>query len=158
MVMTPKQIAFIINETTDCTMKKQHKFRAAWIVAAALAVVGAIAWTLKGDGAASGTDMQLSSAAMAGRADYNAFCAECHGINGSGTDKGPTFVHAVYNPGHHSDAAFARAVAQGVRQHHWRFGDMPAQPEVTDAQLEAIVRYVRAVQESNGITYQAHRM
>lgn len=139
-------------------MKKQHRTRAIWIVTAALAVVGAIAYTLKDDGAASGADMQLSSAALAGRSAYNAACAGCHGSNGSGTDKGPAFVHAVYNPGHHSDAAFALAVAQGVRQHHWKFGDMPAQPNVTAEQLQAIVRYVRAVQESRGITFQPHKM
>ncbi|MEO8855652.1 MAG: hypothetical protein ABI343_01560 [Burkholderiaceae bacterium] len=51
----------------------------------------------------------------------------------------------IYNPGHLPDASFARAVAQGVRKHHWRFGDMPAQPQIDRAQLDAIVQYVRAV-------------
>ena len=78
--------------------------------------------------------------------------------NGAGTNKGPPFVHEVYNPGHHPDSAFARAVSQDTRQHHWKFGDMPAQPQVTAEQLEVIVRYVRAVQESHGITYQPHKM
>ena len=86
------------------------------------------------------------------------FATHCHGSNGAGTDKGPPFVHAVYNPGHHSDTSFARAVTQGVRQHHWRFGDMPGQPQVDNAQLDAIVRYVRAVQVANGIRSQPHTM
>jgi len=102
--------------------------------------------------------MKLSQAALAGKPAYDANCAQCHGSYGAGTDKGPPFVHAVYNPGHHSDASFARAVAQGVRQHHWRFGDMPAQPQVNQAQLDAIVRFVRAVQQANGMVYSAHPM
>ena len=73
-------------------------------------------------------------------------------------NEGPPFVHAIYNPGHHSDTSFARAVEQGVRQHHWKFGDMPAQPQVTRDQFQSILRYVRAVQEANGITYQSHRI
>jgi hypothetical protein len=60
-------------------------------------------------------------------------------------------IHRVYHPGHHGDAAFALAIKIGVRQHHWRFGDMPAQPKVADEQVAAIVRFVREVQTANGI-------
>jgi mono/diheme cytochrome c family protein len=142
-------------------MKKTRNFRSVWIAALVVAGLATFAWTQLGDRAATGAgdaNPQFSQAALAGKAAYDANCSECHGSNGAGTDKGPPFVHAVYNPGHHSDASFARAVSQGVRQHHWKFGDMPAQPHVTGEQLEAIVRYVRAVQESRGITYQPHKM
>ena len=100
----------------------------------------------------------LSPLAVSGQRAYDANCAQCHGAYGLGTDKGPPFLNPIYNPGHHPDASFARAVAQGVRQHHWRFGDMPAQPQVDQAQLEAIVQYVRAVQQANGIVYSEHKM
>jgi YHS domain-containing protein len=50
------------------------------------------------------------------------------------------------------------AVRRGVPRHHWPFGDMPAQPQVTDDQLAQIVRYVRELQQANGIVYQEHRM
>ena len=63
-----------------------------------------------------------------------------------------------YRPGHHGDAAFAMAVRNGVRQHHWRFGNMPPQPQVSDRELKAIVRYVREMQIANGIRYKPHRM
>ncbi|KAB2849084.1 MAG: cytochrome c, partial [Hyphomicrobiaceae bacterium] len=66
-------------------------------------------------------------------------------------DKGPPLIHRVYHPGHHGDAAFFLAAKQGVRQHHWRFGDMAALPHVSDQQLAAIVRFVREVQAANGI-------
>ncbi|NJO35044.1 MAG: cytochrome c [Rhodospirillales bacterium] len=45
----------------------------------------------------------------------------------------------------------SRAVKTGVRQHHWRFGDMPPQPRVTEEQVAAIVGFVREVQTANGI-------
>jgi cytochrome c len=100
----------------------------------------------------------LSPMALSGQRAYDATCAKCHGAYGLGTDKGPPFLNPIYNPGHHSDEAFLRAVRNGVRQHHWRFGDMPAQPAVSDEEVQLIVRYVREVQQANGIVYQEHRM
>jgi mono/diheme cytochrome c family protein len=86
-----------------------------------------------------------------GKMNYDAYCASCHGVNAVGTDKGPTFLHRVYHPGHHSDKAFLVAPRQGARAHHWKFGDMKPVEKVTDAQLETIVKYVRALQKANGI-------
>ncbi len=100
----------------------------------------------------------LSAQAAAGQKAFDATCASCHGRFATGTDKGPPFLHDIYNPGHHADEAFLRAVRQGVRQHHWRFGDMPAQPQVSDAQLTQIVRYVRELQQANGIRFKPHQM
>lgn len=100
----------------------------------------------------------LSAQALAGKAPFDANCAACHGAAGVGTDRGPPLVHQIYNPGHHPDAAFFSAAHNGVRHHHWHFGDMPPQPQVTDADLAAIVAYVRGLQEAAGIVYQEHRM
>lgn len=101
---------------------------------------------------------KLSSIASAGKVAFDANCARCHGRNAAGTDQGPPLVHDIYNPGHHGDAAFFSAVRRGVQQHHWPFGNMPAQPHVSDAEIAAIVRYVRELQSANGITYRPHRM
>ena len=143
-------------------MKQIVKQSAIWIVAAlVVAGVVGVTGTQLGESETTppgGTDRSLASAVPAGRATYDANCAGCHGSQGFGTDKGPPLVHPIYNPGHHSDASFARAVSQGVRQHHWKFGDMPAQPQVTQQQFDAIVRHVREMQESHGITYQPHKM
>lgn len=100
----------------------------------------------------------LSDVAAHGKLAFDANCASCHGVNASGTDKGPPLVHDYYNPGHHADGAFFLAAKLGVRQHHWRFGDMPSQPQVTREQLATIIRYVRELQVANGITYRPHRM
>lgn len=101
---------------------------------------------------------QLSPQAAEGKAAFNAVCATCHGTNAAGSDKGPPLVHDIYNPGHHSDAAFYLAAQRGVRQHHWRFGNMPAQPQISEAEIRDIVQYVRELQLANGITYKPHRM
>jgi mono/diheme cytochrome c family protein len=100
----------------------------------------------------------LSDVAARGKVAFDANCATCHGANASGTDQGPPLVHDIYNPGHHADGAFFLAAKLGVRQHHWPFGNMPPQPQVTEVQVAEIVRYVRELQIANGITYRPHRM
>lgn len=100
----------------------------------------------------------LSAQGAAGRAAFDAHCAACHGNNGGGTDHGPPLVHDIYNPGHHPDGSFQRAVRMGVQQHHWPYGNMAPLPQVTDAQLAAIVRYVRELQQANGIVERPHQM
>lgn len=86
-----------------------------------------------------------------GKMMYDRFCASCHGANAVGTDKGPTFLHRVYHPGHHGDQAFLLAPKQGARAHHWKFGDMKPVKDVNDAQLQSILKYIRALQKANGI-------
>jgi hypothetical protein len=60
-------------------------------------------------------------------------------------------VHRVYHSGLHADVAFDLAVRRGVRAHHWSFGDMPPQPELTPTEVASITRYVRELQKANGI-------
>jgi mono/diheme cytochrome c family protein len=86
-----------------------------------------------------------------GKMNYGAYCASCHGKTAGGSDKGPTFIHWVYHPGHHGDGAFFIASKRGARAHHWRFGDMKPVEGVTEAQLETIVEYVRGIQQANGL-------
>ena len=88
----------------------------------------------------------------AGQRAYDTTCAACHGPAGRGTAQGPAFVDRIYKPSHHADAAFAIAVRQGVAAHHWSFGDMPPQPDVSATELAEIVAYVRALQVAAGIT------
>ena len=94
---------------------------------------------------------ELSPEAQAGGQSFVENCAKCHGMIGGGTDSGPPLIHKIYEPNHHGDFAFLRAVRQGTRSHHWRFGDMPPQPQVTDEQISAIVKFIREVQRANGI-------
>jgi mono/diheme cytochrome c family protein len=82
---------------------------------------------------------------------FNANCARCHGARATGTDAGPPLVHIVYEPSHHADIAFQRAVAMGVPSHHWRFGNMPPIPGVDEGQVARITAYVRWLQRQAGI-------
>jgi mono/diheme cytochrome c family protein len=87
----------------------------------------------------------------AGETAFDANCASCHGTRALGTDRGPPLVHIIYEPSHHADAAFVLAAAQGVRAHHWSFGDMPPVPGVGRETIAAIIAYVRHLQRLVGI-------
>ena len=93
----------------------------------------------------------LTNQAVEGYTIYNANCSTCHGLNGAGTNKGPPFVHKIYEPNHHGDASFHQAVKNGVRAHHWPFGNMPPVPNVSDDDVALIVTYIRELQRANGI-------
>lgn len=126
--------------------------------------IGAAAWrSFGGKDSAGATALAvqvptLSAQASIGAVAFDSNCSACHGKNGSGSGQGPPLVHDIYNPGHHADESFARAVHQGVQQHHWRFGNMAPLPQVSDSQLDAIVRYVRELQQANGIVSRPHQM
>jgi mono/diheme cytochrome c family protein len=93
----------------------------------------------------------LSPLATQGERAFGENCAACHGLNAAGSGKGPPLIHKIYEPGHHADMSIVRAVTLGVRAHHWPFGDMPPQTQVTPAQTRAIIAYLREVQRANGI-------
>ncbi|MGR3322910.1 MAG: c-type cytochrome [Pseudooceanicola sp.] len=94
----------------------------------------------------------LSPEAKMGRRAFDAACADCHGENATGRKgSGPPLVHKIYEPSHHADMSFQLAVQNGVRAHHWEFGDMPPQPGLTRADVTNIVAYVRELQRANGI-------
>jgi len=94
----------------------------------------------------------LPARAEAGKTLYDRNCAACHGVAAAGqAGVAPPLIHKIYEPSHHGDIAFQMAAQNGVRAHHWRFGDMPPIAGVTQAQIDAIVAYVRALQSENGI-------
>lgn len=87
-----------------------------------------------------------------GAAAFTAHCADCHGTNGAGRDGiAPPLIHKIYEPSHHGDMSFQLAVKQGVRAHHWSFGDMPPVAGLASADVAPIIAYVRTVQRANGI-------
>lgn len=94
---------------------------------------------------------RLSAEAQRGKAAFEQYCQQCHGDWGQGSQSGPPLIHKIYEPSHHGDAAFFFAITRGSRQHHWNFGNMPPQPQVKQDDIPAIIRFVREVQEVNGI-------
>jgi mono/diheme cytochrome c family protein len=134
------------------------------LLLAGVGLVGAIGavYVLSGEGTggATGTGAALASVtvpplggqAAQGAKDFARSCASCHGADADGRDGvGPPLVHKIYEPGHHADGAFYLAVAQGVRQHHWTFGNMPPVTGVSPDEIARIVAYVRTLQRANGI-------
>ena len=152
-----------MKKRSELRMQKRRKLVLGGTVLA-VGVIGAAAllvyfsWSAEGGGGAT-VDVvlaALSQAAEQGEALFNANCATCHGDNAAGTSLGPPLIHDIYNPGHHSDDAFYLAAAIGVRQHHWTYGDMPAQPQVSRDEVTTIIRYIRELQEANGIVYKPY--
>lgn len=90
-----------------------------------------------------------------GRMLFEKSCAACHGTDlkgsESGEKKGPPLLHRIYEPSHHGDAAFQLAVRNGVRAHHWQFGDMAPLPQLSADDVAHITAYVRAEQRKVGI-------
>ncbi len=103
-------------------------------------------------GASSEVDIPIQDPDLvaAGEELYAANCAECHGADLRGTDKGPSHLSKVYEPDHHADGAFLFAVQAGSRAHHWRFGDMPPIEGLSSEDVEAIVAFVREQQRIHG--------
>lgn len=94
----------------------------------------------------------FSDAALVGRMSFDANCAVCHGDNAAGrSGLAPPLVHRIYEPSHHGDLSFQRAVADGVRAHHWQFGDMPPIAGLQQRDVALITAYVRELQRANGI-------
>lgn len=134
-------------------------------VAVLLAAVGVAGWALRGGDAtppapnADGAPIvevalpaTLSETAQMGKRAYQARCATCHGQNAAGqTGVAPPLIHKIYEPGHHGDQSFQMAVKNGVRAHHWPFGNMPPVEGLSPAQVTYIARYVREIQRANGI-------
>ncbi len=95
---------------------------------------------------------ELSATAKMGKRAFDVKCASCHGENAAGKDGiAPPLIHKIYEPSHHGDEAFQRAAKLGVRSHHWPFGDMPPVQGLTRADVEAVIAYIREVQQENGI-------
>ncbi len=95
---------------------------------------------------------QLSPEATIGQRAFETVCAACHGANAAGQNSvAPPLIHRTYEPSHHADEAFQLAVRNGVRAHHWPFGNMPPVEGLTRAEVQYIARYIREVQRENGI-------
>lgn len=134
---------------------------------AILALAGGLWWTTRPEPAApppppsrAGSDalvqialpQTLDAHAQLGESIFAQICAACHGEAAVGRDGiGPPLVHRIYEPSHHADEAFQIAVVQGVRAHHWTFGNMPRIEGLTRADVAAVIAYVRTLQRANGI-------
>lgn len=117
-----------------------------WLFLAVLMLVA----TACGDGAVEQVDSQDPVLVAKGAQLYQASCAECHGSDLRGTDKGPSHLSILYQPGHHGDGAFQIAVLIGSTPHHWDFGPMPPIEGLSEVDVDAIIAFVRQRQHEEG--------
>ncbi len=103
------------------------------------------------DSRTSPSQAALSPEQKRGESLFAANCASCHGQKGRGTEQGPPLIHRIYEPSHHADFSFYRAVANGVKAHHWDFGDMPPISGVSPEEVGQIIAYIRWEQRRAGI-------
>ena len=92
---------------------------------------------------------------QAGEKLFNANCSVCHGVGAVGTNQGPPLIDRTYHPGHHNDFSIRNAIKNGVRSHHWDFGNMLPVPGVSEDDAEKIICYIRDTQLANG-TFKAN--
>lgn len=142
-------------------MNKKHFILGASAVAAVAAIIflrsepspdAAQATPAGGTAMVALTMPEISGNAAIGQNIFESICAACHGVQGVGNaEAGPPLIHKIYEPSHHGDESFQRAVAHGVRAHHWRFGDMPPVEGLTRGDVAMVIDYIRAIQRANGI-------
>lgn len=126
------------------------------------AIVGYIVWVLFGEQPKSHVDNaallvsvvvpEIPGELKQGKKLFDANCSNCHGANAAGKNGiGPPLIHIIYEPNHHSDGSFILAAKNGVRSHHWPFGNMPPVSGITESEVLKIIDYVRHLQRANGI-------
>ncbi len=115
-----------------------------------LPLVAALAFGACGSGATETAGGAAPENVEAGSQVYASSCASCHGVDLSGTDKGPSHLSIVYEPNHHNDDSFRSAIANGAPQHHWGFGNMDPVRGLSDDDVEAVIAFVRSEQQRQG--------
>ncbi len=141
-------------------MKKSYLFIAASAIAVAVALTlrsGSITEVAPqeardGDAIVAIQMPNIQGNAAVGQRIFDVSCASCHGVNAVGAEgAGPPLIHKIYEPSHHADESFHRAVAHGVKSHHWQFGDMPPVEGLTRGDVAMVIAYIREIQRANGI-------
>jgi mono/diheme cytochrome c family protein len=112
-----------------------------------LILLSSLLFVLNGNAAGNAGDVDIPFSFAKGQKLYESSCASCHGRELTGTEKGPPLLHGFYKPSHHGDPSFYRAALQGVKAHHWGFGDMPPVPGMTEVKVKSIVSYIRFYQQ-----------
>jgi mono/diheme cytochrome c family protein len=82
-----------------------------------------------------------------GQTSYHRVCAQCHGADGMGGKRAPTFLQVKFDPNNFSNSKFARTILNGSNS-----GAMPSQKgRVNDEEIGEIIKYIRHTQKEAGI-------
>lgn len=125
-----------------------------------------VAWTLPGLAVAGGAvaavlllrdgpggDEPDPAASQLDRGEevFQSNCATCHGDDLRGTFVGPPLIHELYAPDVFPDDGIREAIANGVPAHNWDSAGMPPVNGLGHDAVEAVIRYVRSMQDAGGI-------
>ncbi len=130
------------------TSSHSPRWRRVYVLMPSVLVTGAL--TLLAVSCGDSSDDSAAAPTGAGAELYAANCASCHGADLGGTELGPSQLSIVYEPSHHDDASYRSAIANGVGQHHWAFGNMPPVPGLDDTEVDAIISFIRSEQARRG--------
>jgi len=121
-------------------------------VAVALAIgLGLLAACSQVDAPHLGADADTPGKAADGAALFDGRCGRCHGAGAAGTDHGPSLLDPFYAASHQPDEVIEHAIRDGVNGYHTHLGDMPRIGGLTDAEVKAIIAYVRERQQAAGL-------
>lgn len=137
-----------MTEATEHPISTNSARRRGGVLMSSLLVTSALALLAVSCGDSS--DDTAAAPTGAGAELYAANCASCHGADLGGTERGPSQLSIVYEPNHHGDASYRSAIANGVNQHHWTFGNMPPIPGLDDTEVDAIISFIRSEQTRRG--------
>lgn len=84
-----------------------------------------------------------------GASVYAAGCAQCHGGDSAGTERGPSLLDPAYGPEQFTDAAFVDTVRNGAEQRLWDSGPMAGIPGISDERVDAVIAFVREEQATD---------
>lgn len=127
--------------------ERRKRWRAAAIPVGVVAIAAIVAIVLTTTGGSDAPPEPGSPEELAlGEEVFADNCATCHGERLRGGLAGPPLISEIYVPDHHPDSAIRAAVANGVEPHHWDFAAMPPIPGLSDADVEAVIAYIRDVQ------------
>ncbi len=132
----------------DRARRAQRKRTLTWLIPAgvvALAAVVAVALVAAGGSEEPPAPGSAEELAL-GEEVFGRRCETCHGPGAAGGLAGPPLIHEIYSPDHHPDSSIRAAVARGVQPHHWEFAAMPPIPDLSDADVDAVIAYIRDVQ------------
>lgn len=121
-----------------------------WARVAVGFVLATLVFTAVGCTSDSTSDRSGDASKRSGAAIYRTKCAACHGSDLRGTNRGPSQFSQVYEPTHHPDESYRSAIANGVTAHHWNFGDMKPIAGLDDAEIDAVIAYIRSQQAEHG--------
>ena len=85
---------------------------------------------------------------MAGQAQFNKVCANCHGPDAMGGNRAPSMIQERFTISKYSNENISQIITNGSNS-----GAMPSlKNRVSEKEIEEIIKYIRYLQKESGLT------